>query len=99
MMQDFPRLCGAAEKIGFTQLDRLMCFTCVKNNLADAVKKNPADCALSAEADMYACAARLLAVAGADVQVEEPEDVAFLGVKAKLGARIVLQPSFAVSLE
>lgn len=26
-----------------------------RNNLADAAKKNPPDCALSAEADIYAC--------------------------------------------
>ena len=52
------------DKVGFTQLDRVMCFTCVKNNLADAVKKNPPDCALSAEADIYACNARLLSLAG-----------------------------------
>lgn len=36
----------------------------VKNNLADAAKKNPPDCALSAEADIYACNARLLELAG-----------------------------------
>jgi hypothetical protein len=33
------------------------CFTTpnLRNNLADAAKKNPPDCALSAEADIYAC--------------------------------------------
>merc|ERR1712048_936901 len=34
MMQDFPRLCSPEDKVGFTMLDRNMCFTCVKNNLA-----------------------------------------------------------------
>lgn len=99
MMQDFPRLCGPEHKVGFTQLDRLMCFTCVKNNLADAAKKRPPDCALSAEADIYACNAQLLSLAGADVEIEPPEDVTFLGITAKVGARIVLQPSFGISLE
>ncbi|CAJ1461485.1 unnamed protein product, partial [Effrenium voratum] len=100
MMQDFPRLCTKEDKVGFTQLERLMSFTCVKNNLADAVKKNPPDCALSAETDIYACNAQMLELAGeGKVQIEAPEDVSFLGVTAKLGARIILAPSFAVSLE
>lgn len=99
MMQDFPRLCEASDKVGFTQLDRLMCFTCVKNNLEDAAKKNPPDCALSAEADIYACNAQLLRLAGSDVEIESPEDTSFLGVSAKIGARIVLAPEWAISLE
>jgi UDP-sugar pyrophosphorylase len=99
MMQDFPKLCSKEDMIGFTQLDRSMCFTCVKNNLSDAIKKTPPDCALSAEADIYACNARLLQLAGADVQIEAPDEVSFLGVKAEIGARIVLHPEFGISLE
>jgi UDP-sugar pyrophosphorylase len=99
MMQDFPRLLGPNDNVGFTMLERLLCFTCVKNSLEEAAKKTPADCALSAEADIYACNARLLSLAGADVQIEDAEDVTFLGVTAKMGPRIVLQPSFGVSLE
>jgi len=99
MMQDFPRLCGPDDKVGFTLLERGMCFTCVKNNLEDAANKKPADCALSAEADIYACNAHLLKLAGDDVEIEPPEDVSFLGVTAPVGARIILQPSFGISLE
>lgn len=80
-----------------------MCFTCVKNNLKDAATKTPPDCALSAEADIYACNAKLLQLAGQlagqDVRIEPPGEVSFLGIKASIGARIVLEPSFAVSLE
>jgi len=99
MMQEFPRLCGPSHKVGFTQLDRLFCFTCVKNALEDAKVKNPPDCALSAESDIYECNTKLLTLAGADVVVEAPDDVTFLGITRKLGARIILQPSFGVSLE
>lgn len=99
MMQDFPKLCFKEDKVGFTQLERIMCFTCVKNNLEDALKKNPPDCALSAEADIYACTSRLLALAGDDVEIEAPEEVCFLGVKATIGARIILKPAFGISLE
>jgi len=100
LMQDFPRLCKKEDQLGFTQLERLMSFTCVKNNLADAAKKNPPDCALSAEADIYACNARLLELAGeGKVSIESPSKVSFLGISADIGARIILAPSFGISLE
>mmetsp|Transcript_35478 Transcript_35478/g.65276 ORF Transcript_35478/g.65276 Transcript_35478/m.65276 type:complete len:718 (-) Transcript_35478:74-2227(-) len=99
MMQDFPRLCGPNDKVGFTQLERSMCLTVVKNKLADAVKKATPDCALSAEAHIYANNARLLELAGADVEIEAPGNVSFLGISAQMGARIILKPSFGVSLE
>jgi len=60
LMQDFPRLIMECSKVlkkempvGFTKFDRWLCFTCVKNNIADAIKKSaalqPEDCCLSAE--------------------------------------------------
>eukprot|EP00811_Abedinium_folium_P037301 NODE_9929_length_1390_cov_3.560570.p1 GENE.NODE_9929_length_1390_cov_3.560570~~NODE_9929_length_1390_cov_3.560570.p1 ORF type:complete len:303 (-),score=57.83 NODE_9929_length_1390_cov_3.560570:245-1153(-) len=98
MMQDFPRLCSPEDAIGFTLFARELCFTCVKNNIIDAAKKNPPDCALSAEAAIYDCNARLLAAAG-EVSIEPPENVSFLGISAMLGARIILDPSFGISLE
>eukprot|EP00913_Durusdinium_trenchii_P014136 g13268.t1 len=73
MMQDFPRLCQPGDKVGMTQLDRWIAKTTVKNNLEDARKKVPPECALTAEADIYACNAKLLTLAG-DVVIEEPED-------------------------
>lgn len=99
MMQEFPRLCEANDRVGFSQLNRFMSFTCVKNNLADAAIKNPPDCALSAEADIYECNRKLLELAGRNVKIEGSRDVSFLGISAKIGPRIVLQPSFGISLE
>lgn len=99
MMQDFPHLCEPGDEVGFTQLERAMCFTCVKNSLSAAVTKNPPDCALSAEADIYECSRRLLSLAGEDVKIEPGNEIKFLGIPAVLGARIILQPSFAISLE
>ncbi|CAJ1441087.1 unnamed protein product [Effrenium voratum] len=98
LMQDFPRLCRPEDKVGMTQLDRWIAKTSVKNNLADARKKQPPECAFSAETDIYACNTRLLQLAG-DVEVETPSETTFLGITANLGAQIVLQPSFAISLE
>eukprot|EP00438_Fugacium_kawagutii_P026382 Skav218560 [mRNA] locus=scaffold1408:63434:84130:- [translate_table: standard] len=86
LMQDFPRLCKAEDKVGMTQFDRWIAKTSVKNNLEDldAKKKVPPECALSAEADIYACNARLLQLAG-DVTIAEADEVTFLGIKAFLG--------------
>lgn len=47
-----------------TQLDRWIAKTTVKNNLEDARKKVPPECALTAEADIYACNAKLLTCLG-----------------------------------
>jgi len=48
-----------------------MCFTCVKNSIEEALPKvkagQPADTALSAEADVYNSNAKLLQLAGASV--------------------------------
>jgi len=99
LMQDFPKLCNHEDKVGFTQLERLMCFTCVKNNVKDAVSKQPQDCAFSAEADIYASDAHLLRLSGAEVEIEAPDNTTFSGISAELGARIVLHPSFCICLE
>mmetsp|Transcript_52536 Transcript_52536/g.104234 ORF Transcript_52536/g.104234 Transcript_52536/m.104234 type:complete len:615 (-) Transcript_52536:232-2076(-) len=99
MMQDFPLLCSPEDKIGFTQLDRCYCFTCCKNNINDAPHKRPHDCALTTEADIYGCGVRLLQLSGADVEIEEPDTKTFFDISVKLGARIVLQPSFCICLE
>lgn len=99
MMQDFPRQFGSEEKVGFTQLDRYICRSCVKNHTAEAAKKNITECAFTAEADTYYCGRRLLELAGADVEIGDPVEMSFLGVKANVGPLIVLQPSFGISLE
>ena len=39
MMQDFPRLLDKNQKVGFSRFAREACFTCVKNNIKDAVAK------------------------------------------------------------
>ena len=119
MMQDFPRLCGPNDAVGVTQFERWIAKTSVKNNLADARKKNPPECALSAEADLYSCNVRLMQLLGSKVtkanslelaatqpvpvpsvhsltsgdlrlagaQIEEPEEVSYLGITAKIGAK------------
>ena len=41
LMQDFPRLCQAEDKVGMTQFDRWIAKTSVKNNLEDWNQGSP----------------------------------------------------------
>ncbi len=57
--QDFPRLLPRDARVGFTRLDRWMIYSAVKNNMAEAVKKQTttgvmAPCAASGEHDLCA---------------------------------------------
>jgi len=99
MMQDFPLLCGPEDNIGFTQLERHMCFTCVKNNIKDAPSKNPHDCALTCEAAIYQSDLYILQLSGAEVEIEEPGPMTFMDITVQMGARVILQPSFCICLE
>lgn len=111
MMQDFPKLMKDGEKVGFTLLDRDMCFTCVKNQLSDAknIKSGSPDCALSCEADIYK--SNVLALMRAaklnkkEVIVKpemarwDPQTTeTFAGITVPLGPRVVLRPSFGISV-
>ena len=77
-MQDYPKLLkGDAEataKVGFTQMERFMSFSAVKNNITDAVGKEAAtgfaESAASGEHDVYASNRKLLEMAGVDVQTQ-----------------------------
>jgi hypothetical protein len=76
MMQDFPKLLGAHDRVGFTQMDRWLCFSAVKNNVVDARKKAKdtgfGECASSGEADMYAVHRLKLELCG--VRIDQPSE-------------------------
>eukprot|EP00301_Raphidiophrys_heterophryoidea_P009043 c13349_g1_i1.p1 GENE.c13349_g1_i1~~c13349_g1_i1.p1 ORF type:complete len:617 (-),score=184.27 c13349_g1_i1:65-1855(-) len=101
MMQDFPRLLTPEDKVGFTQLDRWISFSAVKNNVADAVDKvkqtGIAESASSGEADIYYVSRRVLADHGVKVAVEGSKTT-YAGVAVSEGAHVVLGPSFACTL-
>lgn len=101
MMQDLPKLFGESEKVGVTIFDRMWSFSPNKNNVADAAAKvasgGPADASATAENDFYgACRARL-EVAG--MKVEEAEEIQILGVPFTAGPKVILRPSFAMTLD
>lgn len=109
MMQDFPKMKGVTEKdlFGYTMFDRELCFSCVKNELKEAKTAAVPDCAFSCEADIYRNNARVLQLAAKmknkDVMIEpdissELNKETFANVTQKLGPRIVLRPSFGISI-
>lgn len=57
MMQDLPRQFPPSMKVGFTELERWLCYSAVKNSIADAAamtrQGRPGECALTSETDVY----------------------------------------------
>lgn len=98
MMQDFPTVLNADEckKVGFTQVAAELCFSPVKNSVADGAalqeKGSPAGSALTGEADQYAAQRIMMRARGCIVEDAEPET--YNGVTATLGPCIVLKSDF-----
>jgi UDP-sugar pyrophosphorylase len=100
MMQDYPKLLESSSIVGATQCERWFCFSAVKNNVADAAGKQAQtgfpESGASGEADIYWANRQVLAFAGTDVSVDGKIEE-FSGIKVKVGAKVVLTPSFAVT--
>lgn len=77
MMQDYPKLLSPTSPVGFTLISRNFCFTTCKNDLATATQKYQQkmalECAGSCESDFYRLNAKLLQLAGADIEVDQQE--------------------------
>ncbi len=101
MMQDLPKLFGESEKVGVTIFSRMWSFSPNKNNIADAAAKiasgGPADASATAENDFYAAGRARLEVAG--MNVDEARQEMILGVPFTLGPKVILRPSFAMTLD
>lgn len=99
MMQDYPKVLGKGENVGFTSVDAWISFSPCKNATADAASKSPPACALSTEADQYAHCAEMLRWCGCAIEKQsEPE--AWGGVSVdNVRPAVVLLPSFATSLK
>jgi UDP-sugar pyrophosphorylase len=101
MMQDYPKLLGSAAKVGFTQIERWLSFSAVKNSLEEAAAKYKAtgfpESAASGEADIYFVNRKLLQL-GDKVKIDaSDEKQVFAGIPVEAGAKIVLGPSFGVT--
>ena len=75
MMQEYPKLLAndPSAKVGFTQMERFLSFSAVKNNAVDAVAKLEKtgfpESASSGEAAIYDTNRRLMAMAGCQASV------------------------------
>jgi UDP-sugar pyrophosphorylase len=100
LMQDLPKSFVSGEKVGVTIFDRVWCFSACKNNLTDAAAKvatnGPAESASSAENDFYLAGRMKLRAAGMEV-IEAPQKT-LSGIPLVPGPRVILRPSFALTL-
>jgi len=100
MMQDLPKLFGPDEKVGVTIFDRRWCFSANKNNIKDAAAKHaaggPPESGATAESDFYLAGRMKLAAAGMNVETAKKELI--LGIPFTPGPRVLLRPSFAMTL-
>ena len=101
LMQDLPKLFGPDEKVGVSVFNRQWCFSPNKNNLVDAAAKQaagaPPESAATAESDFYLAGRMRLEAAG--VSVTEAAAELMCGVALTVGPRVILRPSFAVTLK
>lgn len=99
MMQDFPTVLEAEEqkKVGYTQLAAELCFSPVKNSVADGIalqeKGIAAATAATGEADQYAATRIMMQSIGC--KIEDAEPVEYNGIQVIPGPAIVLKPDFA----
>ena len=100
MMQDLPKLFGADEKVGVSIFDRRWSFSANKNNIADAAAKHeagsPPESAATAESDFYLAGRMRLEATGSAVEPAAEELI--LGVPFTPGPKVLLRPSFAMTL-
>lgn len=111
MMQDFPKLFTNNEKVGFTMYDRWFCFSTLKNNLkegTDKLKKGGIpETAFSVEQDIFKTnqillnnVLRKLSISeNINIQNKVSSSVEILGTTVHFGAKIIIYPSFAVTIQ
>ena len=99
MMQEFPTVLSANEssRVGFTQAAGNICFSPVKNAVADGValqaKGTPPGTAATGEADQYTAQRIILRSHGC--KVEDAAVAVYGGIEVVPGPAIVLKPDFA----
>ncbi|HEY5653817.1 MAG TPA: UTP--glucose-1-phosphate uridylyltransferase [Pontiella sp.] len=100
MMQDLPKLFGPDEKVGVSVFAREWSFSANKNNIVDAAAKyeagGPPESGATAENDFYMTGRTRLEQAG--VKVEKAAEELILGVPFTLGPKVILRPSFVMTL-
>ena len=110
MMQDYHLLLEANEKVGFTMYERWFCFSTCKNNLDYGIdklkKKMTPETAFSLEQDIFQANVNILKNVLQKLEIVPAKDehiiqdtVEVLGTNIKFNPKIVIYPSFAVTLK
>lgn len=101
MMQDYPRLLSSKGAVGFTTYETWYSFSPVKNNIKDAAalfaKKMPPYGGSSGEYDFYNWTNEVLQKIGVEIE-KDTDPVDYSGIKIAFGPKILLDPSFALTL-
>ena len=105
LMQDVPKLVKNSETVGNTYFDRWFCFSACKNNLHDAcerLRKNESgESAFTVEREIFKYNEIILRdiLGKLEIIKDEPEnEIMIEDYKLTFGPKIVIFPSFAVSL-
>eukprot|EP00941_MAST-03F_sp_MAST-3F-sp1_P002447 g2447.t1 len=104
MMQDYAKLLENGEKVGFTELERWVTFSAVKNNIVDGAAKyaktGVAETAATGEADEYRYWRKILRHFGVTIEEEGMEKVEYTeGIPGPNGARIVIKPNCGTTIK
>ncbi|KAH9252273.1 hypothetical protein BASA81_009875 [Batrachochytrium salamandrivorans] len=102
LMQDFVLAYPLTARIGYTQMERWLAYSPMKNNPLEAITKyqetgfaaSPASC----EGDFYHTNRLLLAMTGVQIKTHNLNKRRFLNIPFEEGTRVVLLPSFALTM-
>lgn len=104
MMQDLPLIMDLASKVGYTEMERFLSFSAVKNNLKDALLKfqqtGYPESASSCESDLFSSNRKLLAMSGVQIHTTGAmvRKVRYHNIPFEDGAKIVLNPRFGTTV-
>ena len=102
MLQDFPKLLGPGDKVGFADFERWFSFSPVKNSIAEAVASHQkgvyAASPGAGEEAVYEAHRRLLGLAGVAIAPPAPP-VEHLGLPLSLFPAVALSPRFALTVD
>lgn len=98
LISEYPYLLPNSQRVGAIQCPKFMCFTCAKNEISLGLQRQEKNLSLetcaSCQFEFYESNRLLLEKLGVKIG-SETEELTFLGIHYKVGARIIIHPSFA----
>lgn len=98
LISEYPYLLPDSKRIGAIQCQKLMCFSCAKNEVSLGLQKQASKMSLetcaACQFEYYDSNRLLLEKLGVKIG-SEVEEYTYYGIHYKVGAKIILHPSFA----